>query len=150
MVREIIFLVYIILILGFFTWATIYITDKYLIPKNKIREMEAKNQKYNLLSTISVEAVQKYIKDYIEEKINNYIMYKFISQRKNYIRDEDMEIMIKDVTKLIYLEISELYVFYIKLIYSINDDDSLLKYINMMVKELSIELVSNYNSSMEL
>lgn len=150
MVREMIFLVCIILLLIYFVWVTIFITNKYLIPKNNIREMEAKNQKYSLLSTISVEAVQKYIKDYIEEKINNYIMYKFISQRKNYIRDEDMETMIKDVTKLIYLEISELYIFYIKLIYSINDDDSLLKYINTLVKESAIELVSNYNSSMEL
>lgn len=133
-----------------FTTVTIYVTKNYLIPKNNIREMEAKNEKYNLYSTISIEAVKKCVDDYIEEKINNYILYKFMSQRKNYIREEDMEVMIKDVTKLIYLEISELYTFYIMLLYSISDSDELLQCINSLVKEKAIDIVANYNSSMEL
>lgn len=133
-----------------FASVTVYITKNYLIPKNNIREMEAKNEKYNLYSTISIEAVKKCLDDYIEEKINNYILYKFMSQRKNYIREEDMELMIKDVTKLVYLEISELYTFYIMLLYSISDSDELLQRVNTLVKEKSIDIVANYNSSMEL
>lgn len=149
MINGIIVLIIVILIIGYFTWATIYITKKYLIPKNEIENMKLKNEKYNLFSRLSIPDIDNQIRSYITDYLQRYIAYKFISKKIEYIRDEDVETMIKDITKLIYIEISELYIFYIKMVYTINEDEDLLKYINSKVKEISIELVTNYNSAMK-
>ena len=148
MINSIITLIIAILIIAYLVWATMYITKKYLIPKNELKELETKNHKYELLSTISVKAINDHITEYFTDHIQRYIAYKFISRKINYIREEDSEILIKDITKLIYIEISELYIFYIKMIYSINSDDDLLKYINSKVKEIAIDSITSYNSAM--
>ena len=148
MMNYIIILIIVILIIAYLIWTTMYITKKYLIPKNELKEIEMKNQKYELLSTISVKAINEHITEYFTNHIQRYITYKFISKKINYIREEDTEILIKDITKLIYLEISELYIFYIKMIYSINTDDDLLKYINSKVKEIALDSITSYNSAM--
>ena len=150
MMNGIYLIIITVLILAYLLWATIYITTKYLIPKNENKLMELKNEKYNLFASVNTESVNVNITEYFTNHIQKYIAYKFISRKINYIREEDVEIMIKDITKLIYIEISELYIFYIKMLYSINNDDDLLKYINLKVKEISIELITNYNSSMQL
>lgn len=150
MMNGIYLIIITVLILAYLLWATIYITTKYLIPKNENKLMELKNEKYNLFASVNTESVNVNITEYFTNHIQKYIAYKFISRKINYIREEDVETMIKDITKLIYIEISELYIFYIKMLYSINNDDDLLKYINLKVKEISIELITNYNSSMQL
>lgn len=150
MMNGIYLIIIIVLILAYLLWATIYITTKYLIPKNENKSMELKNEKYNLFASINTESVNANITEYFTNHIQKYIAYKFMSKKINYIREDDIEIMIKDITKLIYIEISELYIFYIKMIYSVNNDDDLLKYINLKVKEISIDLITNYNSSMQI
>ena len=150
MMNGIYLIIITVLILAYLLWATIYITTKYLIPKNENKSMELKNEKYNLFASINTESVNANITEYFTNHIQKYIAYRFMSKKINYIREDDIEIMIKDITKLIYIEISELYIFYIKMLYSINNDDDLLKYINLKVKEISIELITNYNSSMQL
>lgn len=150
MMNGIYALIITVLIVAYLIWATIYITKKYLIPKNENKQMELKNQKYNLLSTLSVESINTALTEYFTDYLQKYIAYKFMARKINYINEENVELMIKDITKLIYLEISELYIFYIRMIYSINEDEDLLKYINSKVKEVSIDLVTNYNTSMKL
>lgn len=150
MINGIYALIITVIIVLYLVWATIYITKKYLIPKNDNRQMELKNQKYNLLSTLSVESINNALTEYFTNYLQKYIAYKFMARKINYINEENVELMIKDITKLIYLEISELYIFYIRMIYSINEDEDLLKYINSKVKEIAIDLVTNYNTSMKL
>lgn len=150
MINGIYYIIISVIIVAYLIWATIYITKKYLIPKNENKQMELKNQKYNLLSTLSVESINVALTEYFTDYLQKYIAYKFMARKINYINEENVELMIKDITKLIYLEISELYIFYIRMIYSINQDEDLLKYINSKVKEIAIDLVSNYNNSMKL
>lgn len=150
MINGIYSLIITIIIVAYLIWATMYITNKYLIPKNENKQMELKNQKYSFLSTLSAESINTALTEYFTNYLQKYIAYKFMSKKINYINEENVELMIKDITKLIYLEISELYVFYIRMIYTVRDDDDLLKYINSKVKEIAIDLVTNYNSSMQL
>ena len=149
MMTSITIIVSVILILVFTTINIRYITQKYLIPKNELKDKELKNQKYTLLSTLSVDAMEEYIDLYFTKHVQNYITYKFIAKGSRYIKNDECEILITDVTKLIYLEISELYIFYIRMIYSINEDDDLLKYINMKVKETALRSVTDFNSAMQ-
>lgn len=147
MINYIIILIIVILVLSFLVWNTIYITKHYLEPKNKLEDMKIKNEKYNLFSTLSIESINLYINQYIENHIKDYISMKFFVRKITYIKEEDCEILVKDITKLIMLEISELYIFYIKMIYNISTDEDLLKFINLRVKLIAVEEVSTYNSS---
>lgn len=121
----------------------------YLNTKNEIREKEVKNKKYELFMNISPELMQQSLDSYFELYVNRYITYKFLSKKEMYIKQDEVDKMIKDLTKLIYIEISELYVFYISIIYSIENDDSLLKYIKNKVENTCIDAVSSYNRSLE-
>lgn len=146
MINTIMFIlitVYLMVLLGICTWQGI----KYLNEKNRIRDLEVKNEKYNLFTSISPEIVNSSINEYINTYIQKYITFKFIINKQIYIKDEECAIMVKDVTKLVYMDISELYIFYIKIITNIENDDDLLKFLNRRVKELSIEAISNFNSA---
>jgi hypothetical protein len=133
-----------IIILGVYF---LYILKKYLTRKNELKDKEIKNKKYELFANISTEQVQGEIDKYIERYINKYITYKFIANKIIYIKQDEIEVMIKDVSKLVYLEISELYIFYIKLIININDNDDLLKYIHSRVTTIAIDITASFNSS---
>jgi hypothetical protein len=126
-------------------WLKVY---PLLVKLVEDRDKSIKNKKYEIFNSVDIEEVQKKIDDYFESYISTYITYKFISKKINYIKADDIELMVKDITKMIYLEISELYVYYISLVYSLDDDDSLLKYIHKRVQNICIATVSNYNKTM--
>ena len=147
MMNYIIILLIVLLLLSFFVWSTIYITKHYLEPKNKLEEMKIKNDKYNLFSTLSIEAINQYLDDYFEGYIQKYISMRFMVRKITYIKEEACETMVRDITKVIAFEISELYIFYIKMVYNISTDEDLLKFINSKVKIVAVEQVSAYNSS---
>ena len=109
--------------------------------------MKIKNEKYNLFSVLSIESINQYIDEYFERYIQRYISMKFIVRKIEYIKEEDCEIMVRDITKVIALEISELYIFYIKMICNISNDEDLLKFINSKVKSIAVDQVSAFNSS---
>ena len=71
-----------------------------------------------------------------------------MSQKIMYINAEDTTDLISDVTKNILLDISELYLYYIQLLYSIDDDDMLAVFIKNRVMNKAIEITTSYNSSM--
>lgn len=125
----------------------IRILDKCISRKNELKEMEIKNKKFELFANISTEAVQQELDKYFERYINKYITYKFISRKIIYIKQDEIETMIKDISKLIYIEISELYIYYIKLVINIENNEDLLKYIHSRVTTLSIDIASSFNSS---
>ncbi len=130
----------------------VYMTDKKVLPylnkKNELKEKEIKNKKYELFKTIDTEVMNKLLDDYFDQFINRYIAYKFVAKKQLYIKSEEIETMVKDLTKLIYIQISELYIFYISMTQSISNDDDLLEYIHTKVQNMCIESTMNYNSAM--
>ena len=79
--------------------------------------------------------------------MNRYITYKFIANKVIYIKQDDIEKMVSDTTKLIMIEISELYIYYIKLLRSIDNNEDLIQYIYSRVSTITIDTVANYNSA---
>ena len=120
----------------------------YLDKKNEIRDKEIKNKKYELFKDIDTDIIKQTLDAYFEGYVNRYITYKFLSKKEMYIKSEEAEKMVNDITKLICIQISELYVFYITMLYSINDDEDLVQYIHNKVENTCIEAITNYNSSM--
>jgi hypothetical protein len=121
----------------------------YFNKKNELLEKDVKNKANTFFSTIDIESVNKLITEYIQKYIDRYIVYKFISNKKLYINEESTDTMIKDVTKNVMRDISELYVFYFKLLYSIDDTEDLIRYVHDKVMIQTIDSVSSYNKSIE-
>ena len=136
-----------IMIVTIFGYGLIFIIKPYINEKNRIREIESKNKTYELFASIDTEAVQKELDTYFERYVNRYITYKFIANKVIYIKQDDIEKMVSDTTKLIMIEISELYIYYIKLLRSIDNNEDLIQYIYSRVSTITIDTVANYNSA---
>ena len=136
-----------IMIACIFGYGLVFIIKPYMNEKNRIREIESKNKTYELFASIDPEAVQKELDTYFERYVNRYITYKFIANKVIYIKQDDIEKMISDTTKLIMIEISELYIYYIKLLRSIDNNEDLIQYIYSRVSTITIDTVANYNSA---
>lgn len=147
-INIIIFSVLYLITLGSFIYLFIKYIMPYLNKKNENKEKEIKNKKYELFKDLDPDIMKESIDKYFKSEVNRYIAYKFIANKSMYIKTDEINEMIKDVTKLIYIEISELYVFYIKMTRSIDNDDDLLEYIHNRVQNICIEAVSNFNSTM--
>lgn len=141
-----------ILITGFI--CTYFIVIKHIIPylndKNKIREKEIKNKKYELFNNIDTEFINEKLDKYFEKSVNRYIVYKFISNKVTFIGSDETETMINDLTKFIAIDISELYIFYISMISAINTQEDLIRFIKNKVQNTTIEAVSNFNKSEQI
>lgn len=132
-----------------FCLVVFFVIKPYLDRKNEIRYMEAIHRRNEIFMNLSPEAMIESVDKYMKSYVNRYILYKFISKKINYIKQEDVDKMIKDITISITSDISELYIFYISMIRDINTDDDLILFINNRIKNICVEEVMNYNSQMQ-
>lgn len=121
------------------------IIKRYLTIRNK----EVENKKMELYLDISPELMEKEIDRFIDDYVKRYIVYRFMSKKIIYINDEECDKMVKSVTENILIELSELYLFYLRTLTDIPDDDALIRVVNTKVKNKCIEQVLDYNSSLE-
>jgi hypothetical protein len=124
-----------------------FIVRPYLEQMAHNNEIHVLNEKYALFNSINADDVKTRLDKYFEEFVNKYIVYKFISKKITYIKDAEVEQMVTDLTKLIALDISELYIFYIKLNTSVSTQDDLLVYIKSKVQADVVDAVSSYNKA---
>ena len=78
---------------------------RYNMEALRLEEKNIKNKKFELFNNIDVKATKEIIDDYIEEYVNRYAVNKFISNNIQYIREPDMNDMIRNITKNILLDI---------------------------------------------
>lgn len=119
--------------------------DTYL----NLKDQEIKNKKYELFSKLDPKLLEESVDEYFNIYINRYITYKFIANKVMYINQEEVEKMIKDITTVVNIQISEMYIFYIKCITSITSDQDLLEYTHSKISNLVIEAVTSFNSAMQ-
>lgn len=129
----------VILVIAFF------IVNPYLTRKNVILERNTKNKLYELYTHIDPVIIRKSLDDMIDSYIAEYYFYKV--KNKDYLSNGDAQNMIRVVTDAIYIDLSELYLFYIKLIQSVETDEDLLKFINTRVKERVLVFAANQNKT---
>ena len=122
----------------------------YLDNKNDLLEKEIKNKKYEIFNSVDIVATKQIVEDMIDEYVNQYALYKFIAPNVIYVKAEQQQEMIRDVTRNIVIDLSELYIYYIKLLTEIDSKEDLVKYINTKVKVSVINFIANYNQSNQL
>lgn len=119
----------------------------YLEEKNKLKSKEISNRKTEIYLSVPLDVVNKELDEYFQRYVNRYIAYKFVANKMTFINNDDTETMIKDLSKLIIIEMSELYLNYIKLVTAINTDEDYIRYIHSRVQNVVIENVSSFNKA---
>jgi hypothetical protein len=113
-----------------------------------IKDKEVKNKQMELFMQMDPKLAEQEIDDLVEKYMNEYVLKKLDIQSENQyrIRKEIIDKMAKEISKSIIMDLSELYLFYIKMIININDDDDLFKYIYKKVSDHVMIFAANRNT----
>lgn len=144
---NIVFNIWICILLTALVIALWYYLIKYLKRSLDIKDKIVDNDKYQLFSQIDTKAIKEEINELVEKYVLKYALINFVYPNVNSITNEDGIKCIKEVTKSIILEMSELYVFYFKILYNIQDEDDLLKHINELVEDQVLAYAVEYNNN---
>lgn len=118
-----------------------FITTKYIEIKNKAVE----NEKLKLYSTIDPKLVKQELINLIRDYTARYVTKNIMVNQINYIKNDQMEDMVKSIVKEVVLDMSDLYLSYCKLLYNVNDEDDLLKVIYYLTVDVVLDVVTHFN-----
>ena len=123
----------------------------YKISKRKYDQnaLELEIKKYEFFGSISTENVEKEIDRLVDKYFNYYTLYNFQVHQKQYIKKDEMEKGVRDITKNIVIEMSELYAFYFRLLYNIETEEHLTSKIYELVTDRMIAYAAEYNRPKE-
>lgn len=114
--------------------------------KENIKNKELKIEESKLYSNIDINEVNALLDKYFDDRAKSYILNNFIKNKVSYVNAEQKRAMVRDLTKSTILDISELYIYYIKLLHNLNTDDDLTSFIYVMISKYTEENVAALNS----
>jgi len=114
--------------------------------KENIKNKELKIEESKLYSNIEINEVNALLDKYFDDRVKSYILNNFIKNKVSYVNAEQKRAMVRDLTKSTILDISELYIYYIKLLHNLNTDDDLTSFIYVMISKYTEENVAALNS----
>lgn len=115
--------------------------DKYIEVKNK----ENQTSEYQLYLDFDIAKAVDRINNLVDDYISKYSLYNFSLENKVYINQDDAELMIKEITKTLTINISNYYLFLIKMSRNITTDEDLVLAIRDIVKERSLLYITEFN-----
>ena len=137
-------MIVIVIIMGTLFNIFIYINDG-IKQICEILNKEIENQKAELFMKADPNIANKEIEEMISDYINRYVVRHFLINNIDFIRKEEIDMMVKKITREVILDISELYLFYVKILVSIKDDDDLIRFINRKVSDKVLEFATEFN-----
>ena len=147
MVFDYVFITFIFLYIAGFGFYVFNGIMKHLEENRNLRRLEIENKKVELQMRMDPKLAEKEIEDLVKNYVSQYGFVNFISKQIPFIRDQQVNEMIRYLDKQIMLEISELYIFYIKCITNIEDENDLLIFVDKKVKDQVLEFVTNFNGN---
>ena len=114
--------------------------------KENIKNKELKIEESKLYSNIDINEVNALLDKYFDDRVKSYMLNNFIKNKVSYVNAEQKRAMVRDLTKSTILDISELYIYYIKLLHNLNTDDDLTSFIYVMISKYTEENVAALNS----
>ena len=122
-----------------------YFTTTYSSIKNK----QVENEKVKLYSTIDPKLVREELNALIREYTARYMTKNIMVNQINFIKNDQMDEMVREITKEVILEMSDLYLTYCKLIYNISNEDELLEVIYKLVVDVVLDMVTKFNDTIQ-
>ena len=147
MVFNYVFITFIFLYIAGFGFYVFNGIMKHLEENRNLRRLEIENKKVELQMRMDPKLAEKEVEDLVKNYVSQYGFVNFVSKQIPFIRDQQVNEMIRYLDKQIMLEISELYIFYIKCITNIEDENDLLIFVDKKVKDQVLEFVTNFNGN---
>lgn len=147
MVFNYVFITFIFLYIAGFAFYVFNGIMKHLEENRNLRRLEIENKKVELQMRMDPKLAEKEVEDLVKNYVSQYGFVNFVSKQIPFIRDQQVNEMIRYLDKQIMLEISELYIFYIKCITNIEDENDLLIFVDRKVKDQVLEFVTNFNGN---
>lgn len=122
-----------------------YFTTTYSSIKNK----QVENEKVKLYSTIDPKLVREELNALIREYTARYMTKNIMVNQINFIKNDQMDEMVREITKEVILEMSDLYLTYCKLIYNISNEDELLEVVYKLVVDVVLDMVTKFNDTVQ-
>jgi len=128
----------------------IFFGNKIMEKVLNIKKDQLELEKEKMYMTVDPDLVNKTIDDHIKAKIDKYLLDHGIIDNNGYITQETISEMIHDITKDIYLHLSDLYKTYILLVTKeVEDENTILKFIRDKVKYQVINIAAEVNPPRE-
>jgi hypothetical protein len=118
---------------------------KELSKKNSIEENKNKNDLYRLYMDIDIIKAGEVIDNILSEYISRWVLVNITSKGDNYIKDSEVNELINSTTSKFIIEMSDVHLFYMKCLYNITDDDSLVIFVRERVKYLVLDFITDFN-----
>jgi hypothetical protein len=116
-----------------------------LSRKNNIEENKTKNDLYRIYMDLDLVKAREMIDNLLNEYISRWILVNITSRGDDYIKDQEVDELINYVTSKFILEMSDVHLFYLKCLYNITDDNSLITFIREETKFLVLEFITDFN-----
>ena len=123
----------------------ILVINPYLKEKNNIKKIAEENRKLELYSNINPQVANDNINKYIKEYIDKYALVNFTLKKIDYIKQDLTNEMVNKITLDVVINLSDVYLYYIKILTPINNDKDLIKFIRNKVKFQVLDYVTEYN-----
>lgn len=113
---------------------------------SEVKDFENRTKLYNLYTDLDLVAIENTIDTVINNYINRWVLVNITTKGDNYIKDNEVEELIKYVTSTFTMEMSDVHLFYIKCLTSIDTDEDLVAYVRNKVKFLVLDYITEFNN----
>ena len=148
-ITEVLSLIKLILIAGFIV--VLYLLANKIIKiiqsKIELKNKQLEQDKVKLYSTIDTKLVKQELQLLISEYTARYMTKNIMVNHVSFIKNDQVDDMVKSIVKDTILEMSDLYITYCKLLYNVNDEDDLLKVIYYLTVDIVLDAVTKFNGS---
>jgi hypothetical protein len=113
---------------------------------SEVKDFENRTKLYNLYTDLDLVAIENTIDTVINNYINRWVLVNITAKGDNYIKDNEVEELIKYLTSTFTMEMSDVHLFYIKCLTSIDTDEDLIAYVRNKVKFLVLDYITEFNN----
>lgn len=124
-----------------------YFINKGIDSITEINKMKIMNRQYEIYMDVDIKKTEEMIDELVQKHMAEYVLREIIAQQVEYITKDQIESMIKAIDKSILLSLSDLYVFYIKLLTKVDSERDLIAYIHHKTNEHVLSYVTEFNKT---
>ena len=124
-----------------------YFINKGIDSITEINKMKIMNRQYEIYMDVDIKKTEEMIDELVQKHMAEYVLREIIAQQVEYITKDQIESMIKAIDKSILLTLSDLYVFYIKLLTKVDNERDIIAYIHHKTNEHVLKYVTEFNKT---
>lgn len=146
-ITEILDIAKVILLAGFIfvIYLSVSKITKVIQSKLDTKNKELEQDKVKLYSTIDTKLVKQELQLLIQEYTARYMTKNIMVNHVNFIKNDQIDDMVKSIVKDTVLEMSDLYLTYCKLLYNVTNEDDLLKVVYYLTVDIVLDVVTRFN-----